>query len=73
MVQLNVLIIEDHLLSLLQGSYDPNPPDLSPHYLGDHAYVQADGEQDPADPVPRLRNLDNGCSLETNPTGWLNS
>ena len=64
---------EDHLLSLFQGSYNQVPPEPAPPYLGDHAYADVGGSSFPGNPVPTLSNLDDGGSLETNPSGWLES
>ena len=63
--------VENHLINVFEGSYDKVSTDLPSPDLSDHSYAQP---QDNSVPVnPSLSNLDAGGSIETNPTGWLNS
>ena len=71
-----IAVTEGHLITTFQGSYNPiqpEPPEPPAPTASDHSYVQPP-EADPAAVTRQgLVNLDTDKSLNTNPTGWLNT
>ena len=71
-----VTVTEGHLISTFKGSYEMIPPEQPAPpgpTCGDHSYAQHHETGPDVHPTPVLVNTDEGKSLETNPTGWLNT
>ena len=69
-------VTEGHLISTFKGSYDmipPEHPETLEHTSGDHSYAQHHKNAPDLHTTPVLVNRDEGTSLQTNPTGWLNT